>query len=186
MDKIFGIIIVVLLVVGVVTAAIKVYNKLVFLNFNVDKTFANIDVLLKQRADEIPNLITTVKEYIKYEEETLTKLTELRTQYLNTTTQEKKVNASNQISKEMGKIMVLSESYPELKASPSFINLQNRVSQLEDHIADRRELFNESVNVYNVGIHEFPAVLFSKLLGYVKKSLLSISNAEKKYDGVKF
>ncbi|MBQ4821271.1 LemA family protein [Aquimarina sp. MMG016] len=186
MEKLIGIIIIVLVVVGFFSVLIRIYNKLVMLKFNIDKAFANIDILLKQRAEEIPNLISTVKEYMSFEKETLNELTKLRTNYLNTTDQEKKVKAYNELSKGISRIMVLSENYPDLKANNSFINLQERVSQIEDHISDRRELFNESVNMYNIGIHEFPNIIISKLLGYKNRSLLAISEEEKKYDGVQF
>ena len=80
----------------------------------------------------------------------------------------------------------VSENYPELKASDSFITLQKRVSEIEDHISDRRELYNDSVNLYNIGIQEFPALLMAKPLGYTEKTLLQISAAEKQYDGIQF
>ncbi len=186
MEKIIGIIILVLVIIGIVSFAIRIYNKLVMLRFNIDKSFANIDVLLKQRADEIPNLITTVKEYMSFEKETLSELTALRVAYLNTENPEEKIRTYNKLSEGVSKIMVLSEDYPDLKSNNSFITLQQRVSELEDHIADRRELFNESVNMYNIGIHEFPTIILAKMLGDKQRSLLVISNEEKQYDGVQF
>ena len=83
-------------------------------------------------------------------------------------------------------MLAVAENYPDLKANTSFITLQNRVSELEDHIADRREFFNESVNMYNIGIKEFPNTLIAGPMGYKEKHLLAISEAEKKYDGVQF
>lgn len=186
MPKLIALIIFILIIVAVISTIIRVYNRLIFLKFNTEKAFANIDVLLKQRADEIPNLITTVKEYVKHEKETLLKLTELRTQYINTDNKDEKIVINNDIAKAFGKIMMVAENYPDLKANNSFILLQTRVSELEDNIADRREFFNESVNMYNIGINEFPTIILSKVLNYNIKTLLEISESEKKYDGVTF
>ncbi len=186
MNQIIGIGIVVLILIATVSVFIRIYNMLVLLKFNVEKAFANIDVLLKQRADEIPNLITTVKEYVSHEKEILNDLTKLRTQYLSSSNQEEKVKLNNNIARSLSKIIVVAENYPALKANASFVKLQERISQLEDNISDRREFFNESVNMYNVGINEFPNLLLSKTMNYSEKSLLQISELEKKYDGVKF
>lgn len=83
-------------------------------------------------------------------------------------------------------IFAVSENYPELKANNNFVLLQQRVSGMEDVIADRREFYNESINMYNIGIAEFPPLILAKLLGYQEKQLLQISENEKKYDGVRF
>lgn len=186
MGKIIGIVIIIIIVIAIISYVIKLYNRLIMLKFNVDKSFANIDVLLKQRVDEIPNLITIVKEYKAYEEDILNRLTLLRTQYMDTGNPDEKIELQNTISKMFSKIIAVSENYPELKANDSFIKLQERVSQLEDHITDRREFFNDSVNMYNIGIHEFPNVIIAKSIGLKPKTLLQISSPEKEYDGVKF
>jgi len=186
METIIAIAILILIIVGLASVLIRTYNRLVMLKFNVEKAFANIDVLLKQRADEIPNLITTVKEHASYEKGTLQKLTNLRTQFLNAQNPNEKVEKYNEIQSTMTKVLAVAENYPDLKANTSFITLQNRVSELEDHIADRREFFNESVNMYNIGIKEFPNLVIAGSMGYKEKHLLAISEAEKKYDGVQF
>ena len=186
MNPIISIVIIVLLVVGLISVIISAYNKLVMLRFNVEKAFATIDVLLKQRADEIPNLIKVVKEYQGYEAGTLEKLTELRTRSLSATNTNDKVELSNQMDKAMRSVFAVSENYPTLQAAQSFTELQNRVSGLENAIADRREFFNESINMYNIGITEFPPVILAKLLGYKEKTLLQISEQEKEYHGVQF
>jgi len=186
MNKFIGIGILLLILAVIVSIIIRIYNRLIMLKFNVDKSFSNIDILLKQRSDEIPNLITIVKEYVKHEKETLNELTELRTKYLASNNQNEKVKINNQLAESIGKIMVVAENYPDLKANASFITLQERVSQLEDNISDRREFFNESVNMYNIGINEFPNILISKPLGYQNKSLLEITDQEMAYDGVTF
>ncbi|MFC5047414.1 LemA family protein [Aquimarina hainanensis] len=186
MEKTIGVLIILVVGLFIIVGLIRLYNRLVMLKFNVDKSFANIDVLLQQRADEIPNLITTVKEYMGYERSILTELTTLRTQFVAAEAQNERVKLSNTMSPFIGKILAIAENYPELKSGANFLNLQNRISELEDAISDRREFFNESVNMYNIGINEFPNVLLGKLLGYQEKSLLTISEEEKEYHGVVF
>lgn len=97
-----------------------------------------------------------------------------------------KVQLANEVGKLLNSFFAVSENYPELKAVESFRTLQLRVSDLEDMLSDRRELYNESVNMYNIGIHEMPALLFARPMGYTDKPLLHISEEEKKYDGIRF
>lgn len=186
MIQILAYVIIGLVVLGLLNVVVSTYNRLVMLNNNVDKSFVNIDVLLKQRADEIPNLIKVVKESMRFEESMLTKLTELRTNFLNASSPEEKVELSNQMQNQLKSIFAVAESYPDIKTNQNFQLLQNRVSQIEDAIADRREFYNESVTMYNIGIQEFPNFILAKLMLYGKKQLLQISEQEKKYDGIAF
>lgn len=186
MEKIIALVIFGLIIIGIISSFITMYNRLVMLKNNVSKSFANIDVLLKQRADEIPNLVKVVKESERFESGLLDKLTRLRTQYLGATDIDEKVQINNELEKALKSVIAVSENYPDLKTSSAFIQLQKRVSELEDNIADRREFYNESVNMYNIGIAEFPAVLLAKMIGYKEKSMLYISEEEKKYDGIEF
>jgi len=186
MIQIFAYVILALVVLGLLNVIVSTYNRLIMLSNNVDKSFGNIDILLKQRADEIPNIIKVVKESMKFEESMLTKLTELRTQFLNASSTEEKVELSNQMQNQLKSIFAVAENYPDIKTSQNFLLLQNRVSQIEDAIADRREFFNESITMYNIGIAEFPDLILAKLLMYKKKQLLQISEQEKKYDGINF
>ncbi|WP_282055636.1 LemA family protein, partial [Maribacter luteus] len=96
------------------------------------------------------------------------------------------IKAANELNKAFANIMAVSENYPDLKTNTTFLSLQGRVSELENHLADRRELYNDSVNLFNIGINEFPALLLAKPLGYVNKELLQISEKEKQYHGVQF
>jgi len=186
MIQIFAYVILALVVLGLLNVIVSTYNRLIMLSNNVDKSFGNIDILLKQRADEIPNIIKVVKESMKFEESMLTKLTELRTQFLSASSTEEKVELSNQMQNQLKSIFAVAENYPDIKTSQNFLLLQNRVSQIEDAIADRREFFNESVTMYNIGIAEFPDLILAKLLMYKRKQLLQISEQEKKYDGINF
>jgi len=186
MIQIFAYVIIGLVVLGLLNVIVSTYNRLVMLKNNVDKSFVNIDVLLKQRADEIPNLIKVVKESMRFEESMLTKLTELRTNFLNANSAEEKVELSNQMQNQLKSIFAVAENYPDIKTNQNFQLLQGRVSQIEDAIADRREFYNESVTMYNIGIAEFPNLLLAKPMMYGKKQLLQISEQEKTYDGVVF
>lgn len=186
MNPLFGLIVLALILIFIVSSIIRIYNRLIMVNQNVDKAFANIDVLLKQRADELPELVKVVKKYMAYEGDVLNRLTAMRTKVLNTTDKDEKVKTYNELTTAFANIMAVSENYPDLKASDSFITLQLRASEIEDHISDRREMYNDSVNLYNISIQEFPAVLMAKPLGYSEKTLLQISAAEKQYDGIQF
>ncbi|WP_027382448.1 LemA family protein [Epilithonimonas caeni] len=186
MIQIFAYVIIGLVILGLLNVIVSTYNRLVMLKNNVDKSFVNIDVLLKQRADEIPNLIKVVKESMRFEESMLTKLTELRTSFLNANSVEEKVELSNQMQDQLKSIFAVAENYPDIKTNQNFQLLQGRVSQIEDAIADRREFYNESVTMYNIGIAEFPNLILAKMMLYGKKQLLQITEQEKKYDGITF
>ena len=186
METIISYTILALIVFGLIGITVRAYNRLVMLRFNTDKAFANIDVLLKQRADEVPELVKVVKESMKYEETVLERLTKLRTDFLTAENPEEKINLSNEINKIVKSIFAVSENYPELKANNNFTLLQQRVSGIEDAISDRREFYNESVNMYNIGIHEFPDLILAGILQYKEKPLLQITEEEKRYDGIQF
>lgn len=172
-----------LLIAGI-KACINIYNSIVALHQNVDKAFSNIDIILKQRADEIPDLVKVVKANTDYESETLEKLITLRTAYLNATTDDEKIAIQNDLQKGISQIIAVAESYPELKANNAFLQLQSRISEMEDKIADRREFYNECVNLYNIGIKTFPNVIFANIFSYQTKQLLSIPKEETKYEGI--
>ncbi|WP_461533167.1 LemA family protein [Sinomicrobium sp.] len=186
MNTIIGYIVIFLIAAGLISTVISLYNRLIMLKFNVDKAYANIDLLLKQRTDEIPDLIKVVKESVNYESSQLEKLTKLRTAFINSTDQDERVKLSNTMAPMVHSLVAVAENYPDLKANTGFNVLQQRVSDIEDAITDRRELFNESVNMYNIGIHEFPNVLLARILGYKDKTLLRVSEQEKQYDGIRF
>lgn len=186
MPTILSYVLIAVVVIIIVSSIVSMYNKLVMLKFNVEKAFANIDVILKQRADEIPEVIKVLKESMRYEESVLEKLTQLRTSFLSAKSDDEKISISNDIASALKNVFSVSENYPDLKVNQNFLSLQNRVSQIEDAISDRREFFNESINMYNIGINEFPSFILAKLLFYKEKSLLKITEEEKKYNGIQF
>jgi LemA protein len=171
------------LLIGAVLYAIVIYNQLVNLKHAVSKAWANIDVLLKQRHDELPKLIETCKQYMKFEQETLEKVMQARAA-ANTAREAGDVAgvgaAETQMRLGLGKLFALAEAYPDLKTNQSFLQLQGRISGLENSIADRREFYNESVNNNNVRIEQFPDVILARMFGFKAAQLLEFADEEKK------
>lgn len=166
-------------VVGVIGYAVGLYNGLITVRNNVDKAWANIDVVLKQRHDELPKLIETCRGYMKYEQALLEKVTQARTAFMSATSIEAKTQAENELSRGLKSLFAVAENYPDLKANQSFLQLQGRISSIENMIADRREFFNESVNVYNIKIEQFPDLIVARALNYAKRPLLEIPESDK-------
>jgi LemA protein len=170
-----------LVVVGVY--GVMVYNGLVNVKEAVSKAWANIDVLLKQRHDELPKLVDTCRQYMQHEQETLEKVITARAR-VSAARESHNVAALGAaeaaLKSGLGGLFALAESYPELKANEQFLHLQARITGLENAIADRREFYNESVNINNVGIGQFPAVLVAKLFNFKPFDLLKFSAEELK------
>lgn len=161
---------------------ISLYNHLVSLKHAVSKAWANIDVLLKQRHDELPKLVEVCKQYKQFEQETLQRVIEARSQVQSAREGqniEALGKAEGMLRMGLGNLFAVAEAYPELKANENFMQLQQRITALENGIADRRELYNESVNIYNVGIEQFPAVLIANMFAYQAKPLLEFDAAAK-------
>jgi len=160
---------------------VVLYNSLVQVKNNVEKTFKNIDVLLMQRHDELPKLIDTCKGYMKHEWKILEKLTTLREHYSGAKTMDDKTQIENQLNQQYLTLAGRWEAYPDLKAQQGFIQIQERISGLESAIADRRELFNDSINIYNIQIARFPDMILARVFGYAKMTYLEVPE-EKKAD----
>lgn len=162
--------------------SISLYNNLVSLKHGVSKAWANIDVLLKQRHDELPKLVEVCKQYKQFEQETLQRVIEARSM-VQTARQGQDIEAlgkaEGMLRMGLGNIFAVAEAYPDLKTNQNFMQLQTRITGLENGIADRRELYNDSVNIYNVGIEQFPAVLIANMFSYAPKPLLEFSTEEK-------
>ena len=171
-----------LIAVGFVAYMITVYNTIIRMRNNVKKSWANIDALLKQRHDELPKLINSVKGYMKYEEKLLTKMTLARTKFLNAQNTQEKIEADNMISEALKSIFAVSENYPDLKASKNFIQLQSRISELENELSDRREFYNDSVNEFNIKINQFFDKNIAGLMGETEKKPMFKVSEENKLD----
>ncbi len=172
--------IVVLLLVA--AYAVVLYNALVRLKHGVGKAWSNIEVLLKQRHDELPKLVETCKQYMQHERTTLERVIAAR----NAVASARETGdigalgqAESGLRAGLGQLFALAENYPQLKANESFQFLQQRISGLENGIADRRELYNEAVNLNNVRIEQFPDVIIAGLFGFKAAELLEFSEAEK-------
>ncbi len=166
-------------VVGVLIYVATIYNGLIALRNDMDKAWANIDVLLKQRHDEVPRLVDVCKGYMQYERETLQTLTDARAKYALATTVDQKTLASGGLSASVQKLFAVAENYPDLKANISFLELQKRISELESQIADRREFYNDSINLFNTRIQEMPDSLLASAMGLKPRAMFLVSASEK-------
>jgi LemA protein len=172
--------------IGIALYFVALYNGLILLSRNIEKAWANIDVLLKQRYDELPKLIKVCEGYMKYEKETLEKITSARTACLNAKTVGEASQAEGELAKGLKSLFAVAESYPDLKANQSFLQLQNRISYLEGQIADRREFYNDSVNNYNIRINQIPDMFVANMLSMKAKELFKALEEERKDVEIKF
>jgi LemA protein len=152
------------ILIALVVYAVIIFNGLIRLKHNITKNWSNIDVLLKQRYDELPKLVSVCEGYMKHERAVLENVTKARSQLDNAGTQKEVHDANNAISSALRSLFAVVENYPDLKADRAFRQLQARVSELEDQIADRREFYNESVNLFNIRIEQFPDVFIAGLM----------------------
>jgi LemA protein len=162
---------------------VRIYNGLVALRENVRKAWSNIDVLLTQRHDELPKLVETCKRYMAYEQETLERVMQARSAVF--AAQGKgdvaAVGAAEQQLREgLGRLFAVAENYPDLKADQGFRHLQGRISELENAIADRRELYNEAVNLNNIRIQTFPDLIVARMFDFRQSALLEFTEEQKR------
>ena len=175
-----------LLVTGFLAYAIIIYNELVRLRNDNDRAWANIDVLLKQRHDEIPNLVETVKGYMQHERQVLENVTAARSSALSAITVGQKAQADLLMTGALRGLFAVAENYPQLKANENFLKLQNRISELEERIADRREFFNDDVNTYNTRIQQIPDVVMARFMSLQRREMFKVTDEERRAIEVKF
>ena len=166
-------------IVSIMVYVVGIYNTLVRLANNIDKAWSNIDVILKQRHDELPKLVKVCNSYMSHERETLESVTNARSVYGRSTNVDEKAKAENQLTRALGRLFAVAEQYPDLKANQEFLNVQQRISALENTIADRREFYNDSVNLYNIRIEQIPAVWVARQIGYRPKPLLAVAEEDR-------
>lgn len=166
-------------VLAVVGYTIGLYNMLVAIKNNVKKAWANIDVVLKQRHDEIPKLVKTCEGYMNHERETLAKVIALRNAATGASTVAEKAQMEGQLTAGLHKLFALAENYPDLKAQAGFMALQTRISELENQIADRREYYNESVNHYNTRIESFPDMILARMMALQAQELFRATEEDR-------
>ena len=175
-----------LAVIGFLTYAVIIYNELVRLRNDNNRAWANIDVLLKQRHDEIPNLVSTVKGYMEHEQQTLLAVTQARAASEQAGSVAQKAQADLMMTGALRGLFAVAENYPNLKANDNFLKLQNRITELEERIADRREFFNDDVNTYNTRINQLPEVFVARFLNMQPRQLFQVSDADRQQSQVSF
>lgn len=172
-----GIIIAVLILLVLFCAGI--YNNLVRLRNNRENAFANIDVQLKQRADLIPQLVSTVKGYAAHEKEVLQRVTEARTMGVNATTINEKMQADNMLTQALSGLRISLEAYPELKANQNFLQLQNEISDIENKLSAVRRYFNTATRELNNAVQIFPSNIFANMFGFKKEPMYEIAPTQR-------
>ena len=169
----------ILVIIGLVSWFFTIYNGLIQVRENIKKSWANIDVLLMQRSDEIPKLIKTVKAFAQHEKKMFDSVMSAREKYLGAGTLAEKADADNQITNALKSVFALSESYPELRSNENFVQFQNRISGLENEIADRRELYNESVYNHNIRIQSLPDVIIANAMALKQEEMFEVPESKK-------
>ena len=156
----------------------NIYNGIVKLHTTIDSSLSDISVLLKKRFNLIPLLVDTVKGYMKYEQETLEKIVKLRIEGLKALTLEKKLEANKEINSLLKSFFMITESYPDLKANKSFLELQKELSKIENEIANSRRYYNAVVRDYNAQIKKFPNIVIAKIFNFQKKEYFELDDNE--------
>ncbi len=156
-----------------------IYNGLISLKENMKKSWANIDVMLKQRYDELPKLVSVCESYAEFEKSVLDRLMEAREGYMRADTVSQKAKASGAISSALSGLFALAENYPDLKSNNNFLQLQNRISHLEESLADRREFYNDSVNNYNIRIQQIPDLFVANFLNFTCEDPFQVPETER-------
>jgi LemA protein len=157
---------------------VSTYNTFIELDNQVEQTWGNIDVLLKQRQDEIPNLIDTVKQYADHEQDIFTDVAEKRKQMQNASSKQEKAEANQAMQGALSNLFAIAEDYPDLKANENFQQLQDRITGIENEIADRRERYNEAVTIYNTKQDQLPAAIIANWMNLDEEDLFDVDRAE--------
>jgi LemA protein len=177
---------IVAVVVIIALFGVGIYNRLVQLRQFVKNAWAQIDVQLKRRHDLIPNLVETVKGYAAHEKGTLDAVISARARATSATIPTDRIKAEGELSGALGRLLAVSEAYPNLKANENFLGLQNELRGTEDRIAFSRQAYNDSVTQYNTSIQTVPAVLFAGFFGFKEEPFFEAPQAEKEVPKVEF
>ena len=165
--------------VAIIGYFIMIYNGLISLKENIKKSWSNIDVILKQRHDELPKLISVCESFAEFEKGVIQKVVDARKNYMGARGVADKAQASGQITAALGGLFAIAENYPDIKSNENFMQLQIRISHLEESLADRREFYNDSTNNYNIRIKQIPDVIVAGILGYRDEELFKVSEQER-------
>lgn len=179
-------IVVIAIIVVLILWFISTYNALISLRNKVKDQWAQIDVQLKRRADLIPNLVETVKGYAKHEKTTLEDVIKARNTFTTATTPEEEMKASGELTKCLSKLMMLTESYPELKANSNFMSLQNDLKDSEDKISMMRQFYNDVVMKYNNKVESIPSNIVANLCHFKEEAFFEVAAEERNAPKVSF
>ncbi len=176
----------VLMIVLVVLYTIVIYNGFIAMKNSIERDWSNIDVMLKQRYDELPKLIKVCEGYMQHEQKTLEAVIKARSAVGSAGSENQKLAAQNALSETLKSLFMVVERYPELKADTGFRQLSNRITELEDQNADRRELVNAAVTIYNTRLEQFPDVIVARLFNFTARQLWKIDAAHRQDVEVNF
>ncbi len=180
------IIIIVIIIVILIMIYVYYYNKIIRMENRIDNAYAQIDVQLKRRTDLIPNLMETVKGYMKHEKSVLENVTKARTAIMSARTPEENIRADNMLTGALKTLFAVAEGYPDLKANQNFLQLQDELAHTENKISFARQHYNDSVLAYNNSIETFPGVTIARMMGRKPRGMLEIPAAEKQLPKVEF
>lgn len=179
-------IILVVVIVVIVAYFISTYNGLINLRNQVKDQWSQIDVLLKRRADLIPNLVETVKGYAKHEKDTFESVINARNKVLSSESTKEEMKANGELTQALGRLFALSEAYPELKANTNFTDLQANLKETEDKIQYSRQFYNDSVLKYKNKLEMFPSNIVASLFGFKEEAFFEANEKEKEVPKVQF
>jgi LemA protein len=171
---------------GVVGYALSIYNGLIALKNNIARSWANIDVLLKQRHDELPKLIKTCEGYMQHERGVFDTLSQARAGLAKAQTVPERAQAEGMLTRALGGFFAVAEAYPDLKANQSFLQLQSRISELENQIADRREFYNDTVTTFNTRLQQVPDKMVADWGRFQPAELFKVDERDREDVEVKF
>ena len=181
-----GIIILIVVVVLLLLFVVGNYNKLVHARNKVENQFSQIDIQLKRRADLIPNLVETVKGYAKHEKETLEGVIEARNKAVSAGSVNEKIEANNELTGALNKLLAVAEAYPDLKANENFKDLQSNLKDTEDKITYARQFYNDSAMNFNNVVQMFPSNIIAGMFGFKPEKFFEASEADKETPKVEF
>ncbi len=179
-------IIIAVVVVLLILYVVGTYNALIQLRNRVKDQWAQIEVLLKRRADLIPNLVETVKGYASHEKTTLEGVIEARNKAISATTTQEEMKANGELSQALSRLLALTEAYPDLKANTNFTELQNSLKETEDKISFGRQFYNDSVLKYKDKLEMFPSNIIASIFGFKPELFFEASEADREVPKVQF
>jgi len=172
--------------VGTIGYALTIYNGFVSLKNNIARAWSNIDVLLKQRHDELPKLVSTCQGYMQHERAVFDNLSEARAGLMKARTIPERAQAESALTQALGQFFAVAEAYPDLKANQNFLQLQGRISELENAIADRREYYNDVVATFNTRLEHVPDKFVADWCHFMPAELFKATESDRQDVAIEF